>query len=149
MFVPKHLFDKFMEMQSTTFASGQKITEQALQRVLSAKDSEVRAVIAAKNEEVEALKRTVTELRAQIDHERHRAEAAIDILLTKNGEAGPIRNADLIRSVAEKEAAAPSPVKDPAGAFKRVMDQIVGVGEDIDDGPTLLPDEKMTVGGIS
>ncbi|SRR5258708_2312068 len=152
MFVPKYLFDRFMAMQDATFQSGQRITETGLQRVLAAKDSEVAAVIAAKTEQVEMLQETVAELRKLIDHERQRAEAAVDILLTKNGEAGPIRNADLIREVAAKEASAqPATAKatDPMLAFKKVMEAVSGVGEDEDDGPVTSPNERLTVGGIS
>lgn len=148
MFVPARLFDRFMEMQALLLATNKRVVEESLQRVLDAKDTEVGAIVAAKEDQIRALHLTINNLRAQVEHERHRAEAAIDILLTKNGEAGPIRNADLIRESAEREAKEPKG-KSPNNAMGQFLKAISGVGEDIDDGPTIQPDEKFVVGGVS
>lgn len=151
MFVPKYFFDKFIEMIEKNYAIGQNFTERGLQRVLEAKDSEVKAVIAAKDVQITFMAETIKDLKASVDHERQRAEAAVDILLTKNGDAGPIRNADLIREAAEREAKEGSrgvPRPDPAKAFHDVMKSLGQVGEDDDDGPVISATEKFTVGGI-
>lgn len=158
MFIPKYFFEKFIALLEAQHALGQRQTEDGLQRVLAAKDAEVRAVVAAKDEQISFLTAALVDARQQIGHERQRAEAAVDILLTKNGEAGPIRNADLIREVVEREAAAgerPAGVPRPESrqaALNKVFAQVAAamdVGDgDIDpalDGPlTSVP----TVGGV-
>ncbi|MDE2100684.1 MAG: hypothetical protein KGL39_25795 [Patescibacteria group bacterium] len=150
MFVPRFFFEKFMTLLEAQYASAQRQTEDGLQRVLSAKDSEVRAVIAAKDRQISFLTAALEEQRGLVAHERHRAEAAVDILLTKNAEAGPIRNADLIRQTAEREAQSaingiPRPPKRD-DELKRVFAQVNDVlGED--DEPAIGRDEVVMVAG--
>lgn len=150
MFIPKFFFEKFIALLSDAHVMAQRQTEDGLQRVLAAKDAEVRAVIAAKDAQISFLSAALAEQRGLVAHERQRAEAAVDILLTKNGEAGPIRNADLIRQVAEREAAGETAVPRPAkreDEFKRVMAQVADVLGEHDDAPPNARDEVVTIGG--
>lgn len=150
MFVPRYFFEKFLSLLEAQHALGQRQTEDSWQRVLTAKDSEVAAVIAAKDQQITFLTAALEEQRGLVAHERQRAEAAVDILLTRDAEAGPIRNADLIRAQAEREALGPEiprPQKD-GDALKRVFDQMSDVlGGADDEGLGLLKDEKLEMAG--
>ncbi len=153
MFIPKYFFEKFIGLLEAQHALSQRQTEDSLQRVIDAKNSEVAAIVEAKDQQIGVLYADLAAAKGQIDHERQRAEAAIDILLTKNGEAGPVRNADLIRQVAEREAAGettPPGVPRPAGReadLKRVFAQVASVLGD-DDDVMATPTEIPTVGGV-
>lgn len=152
MLIPRFFFEKFISLLETQYAAAQRQTEDGLQRVLAAKDAEVKAVIAAKDAQISFLTAALAEERAAVGHERQRAEAAVDILLTKNAEAGPIRNADLIRQVAEREAAGEAPVNIPRppkreDEFKRVMAQVADVLSEHDDRSPTDRDEVLTVAG--
>ena len=152
MFVPKYLFEKFVALLESQHAMSQRQTEDSLQRVLEAKNTEVVAVIAAKDEQVAFLQRALAASEAQVSHERQRAEAAVDILLTRDGNAGPIRNADLIRAAAEREAAGagatvprPPDRRDALAKIHAQLNDVLGEGGD-EDG--LAPDEVAIVGGV-
>ena len=154
MFIPRYFFEKFTALLESHYAISQRQTEDGLQRVLAAKDAEVRAVIAAKDAQVAFLTAALVEQRGLVAHERQRAEAAVDILLTRDAGAGPIRNADLIRQVAEREAAGdagkiPRPDRGapPLDEFKRVMAQVADVLSEDDDRSPTARDEVLTVAG--
>jgi hypothetical protein len=155
MFVPRFFFEKFIALLEAQYVSAQRLTENGLERILVAKDAEVRAVIAAKDAQISFLTAALEHSRESLGHERQRAEAAVDILLTKHGEAGPIRNADLIRQAAEREASGavdvalrvPRPPK-REDELKRVFAQVSDVlGEDDDGSPMSAKDEVLTVAG--
>ena len=52
MLIPKYFFEKFVGLLESQHLLSQKQTEDSLNRVLNAKDSEVHAVIAAKDQQV-------------------------------------------------------------------------------------------------
>lgn len=156
MFIPKYFFEKFVALLEAQHLLAQRQTEDSLQRVLDAKNSEVAAVVAVKDQQISVLYADLAAAKEQISHERQRAEAAVDILLTRDGNAGPIRNADLIREAAEREAAG----VDATGAVPRpesrqdtltkIFAQAASVlGDSDDESGTGLPrDEVATVGGV-
>ena len=156
MFVPRYFFEKFMSLLEVQHALSVRQTEDSLQRVLDAKNSEVKAVIAAKDEQILFLTTALAEQRELVGHERQRAEAAVDLLLTRDSGTGPIRNADLIRDAAEREALADLPAAgvprpaDRQNEFAKIMAQVSSVLTDVDDDPGsgAQRDTVATVGGV-
>lgn len=156
MFVPKYFFEKFIALLESQYHLSQRQTEDGLQRVLAAKNAEVAAVVAAKDVQIAFMEKSITDLQDAVNHERTRAEAAIDILLTRDGGAGPVRNADLIRAAAEREAmggdAPAGGIPRPAAredAVKQIFAQVNDVlGDDLDDDLGVKKDEVVLVGGV-
>lgn len=123
--------EKFLDLQ-------RKQTEANLGRVLAIKDGEVKAILAAKEEEVKFLKQQVSDLQQAVMHERSRAEAAIDRLLTRDAHVPPVRLSDVEREIAERDAK--HTVKlDPEKKLdiKRVFEEVNSVLEDREDGDPL------------
>ena len=152
IFLPRVVFDFITQSTESSTVNARKDLNQCLQVALDAKTSEVRAIVAAKDEELAFLRAHIDELKSAVAHERTRAEAAVDQLLNLASVA-PIRNADLQRDAAEKEAANPEMGKGPTphdrlDAMAKIFAQINSVGQD-DDGPEpYKTDEKLMVAGV-
>ena len=142
MFLPKYLVDKV--------ASG---TEAGLNRILAAKDEQCAAVVKAKDEQIKVLQSQVDYFLRLIDHERSRAEAAIDALLQAKANVAGIRNADLARESALKAEKDGAPVADPRlSEMQKVFQSIAGVGDDAaetdEDRREAATSRFETIGGL-
>lgn len=151
----RHISDMRVDQDATqksidTFlAARAEETERGLQRILAAKEIEIKALIAVKDDQINFLRTQCQTLSGLVRHERDRAEAAIDQRLVA-AEGQPVRHADLQRDLAEKEVAnADKRIDKPADKNHQMADvfkQINGVLGD--EGDDLGPLEKMaSVGG--
>lgn len=102
MIVSKWLVEKLMGQSDKANDANAAMFQKSLAIALEAKQAEVNAVVAAKDEQIEFLKVQIAELTNLVNHERSRAEAAIDQILNFS-KAAAVSNADLARTATEKE----------------------------------------------
>jgi SpoVK/Ycf46/Vps4 family AAA+-type ATPase len=146
MFLPKWVFEKFAHSYDAFLTSSRSHTELSLTRVINAKNSEVSSVLAAKEAQVKFLSDQAEKLQKQVEHERLRAEAAIDRLLAQQ-RIYPVSAADLERQAQEKAANEP-PL--PPEKKKTVDDIMAQVNSVLDDVGKEDPMERIaTIGGLA
>jgi hypothetical protein len=115
--------------------------------VLQAKQKEVDYLRQVKDEQIASLKEQLVAYSKLVDHERARAEAAIDRLLFRETQLPPIANADILRSQGEADTlrAEEARIKDAqlASVFKSIND--TGEDDSRSDGPTEI---LSSIGGF-
>ncbi|MDE2098463.1 MAG: hypothetical protein KGL39_14515 [Patescibacteria group bacterium] len=84
MLIPKWLLEKVFSATDRFSAERDRQTENCLNRILEAKQNEVNAMQVLKDQHIKHLEDIIAEVKKERDHERARAESAIDILLRKN-----------------------------------------------------------------
>lgn len=157
MWISRAVFEKLTGVYETTVAFTRAEIDKSLDRVLAAKEEQVKAVIAAKDDQILFLQTEVQGLRQGVERERARAEAAVDSLLAKNADMAPIRHADLQRKSAENEvngtpsdSGAPvSPEAQRSQVTKRIFSELNTILEDGDDIPDEKRDEILTMNGAA
>lgn len=167
MFLPRWIFDRLSsdreqhladlrkettrvaDTANTVINANRDLTERGLNRILAAKDAELKALVVMKDEQINFLRRECADLKQLVAHERARAEAAIDQRLTA-AHGVPVRHADLQTKLAEKEveaASAPDTKESKAPAMQDFLKVIHGAGED-DNSPEESPLERLvSIGG--
>lgn len=145
MFCPKPIFDKLTQTYEMAMSQTRQSVDVSIDRILAAKDNELKAIIQAKDEQISFLKSEVERLVSLFDHERCRAEAAVDGLLNKIAETNSIRNADIEREMAKQNADPFGPEK--SSTLSKIFSEVNTVGEDYGEENK---DERLTkIGGMA
>lgn len=162
MWAPKFLFDKLMHTYELFVSIHRQDVEFNLNNVLQAKQSELNFLMKVKDEEIAFLKDQVQSYSKLVDHERARAEAAIDRLLVREAHVPPVANADLAKSIGEQDTLAAEAARRKEKELETIIAMVNGVGEDageespteklveiggfkVDDKPSSVPRPKKTV----
>ncbi len=132
MLLPKSVFERFLNSYDAFIASHREAVNKSLDQALSAHSEASAAVVSAKNDEVVFLKEQLSRLAGQIEHERARAEAAIDRLLQIHNVV-PVADADLIRDAKSQDLEKRPVVKKEFQEFRAVLNS---AGEDFGPEPS-------------